>query len=99
MTTTDESLQSARGAAGADAAGPGRRRWAMLAVLLAAQFMALLDVTIVSVAMPTIGRTLHGSGAELQLVVSGYTVSYAMLLITGARLGDLRGRRTLFRRF
>ena len=96
MTTTDESLQSARGAAGVDAAGPGRRRWAMLAVLLAGQFMALLDVTIVNVAMPTIGRTLHGSGAELQLVVSGYTVSYAMLLITGARLGDLRGRRTLF---
>jgi MFS family permease len=68
----------------------------MLAVLLAGQFMALLDVTIVNVAMPTVGRTLHGSGAELQLVVAGYTVSYAMLLITGARLGDLRGRRTLF---
>jgi len=50
----------------------------------------------VNVAMPTIGRSLHASGAELQLVVSGYTVSYAMLLITGARLGDLRGRRTLF---
>ena len=100
MTTTDESLSSARGAGGvagaAASAGPGRRRWAMLAVLLAGQFMALLDVTIVNVAMPTIGRTLHGSGAELQLVVSGYTVSYAMLLITGARLGDLRGRRTLF---
>ena len=57
---------------------------------------ALLDVTIVNVAMPTIGRTLHASGAELQLVVSGYTVSYAMLLITGARLGDLRGRRRMF---
>jgi len=68
----------------------------MLALLLAGQFMALLDVTIVNVAMPTIGRSLHASGAELQLVVAGYTVSYAMLLITGARLGDLRGRRTLF---
>ncbi|MGO9783401.1 MAG: MFS transporter [Streptosporangiaceae bacterium] len=56
----------------------------------------LLDVTIVNVAMPTIGRTLHASGAELQLVVSGYTVSYAMLLITGARLGDLAGRRRMF---
>ncbi|HEY2522110.1 MAG TPA: MFS transporter [Streptosporangiaceae bacterium] len=95
MTTTNESIEFARSAPGL-AAGPGRRRWAMLAVLLAGQFMALLDVTIVNVAMPTIGRTLHGSGAELQLVVSGYTVSYAMLLITGARLGDLRGRRTLF---
>src|SRR6202050_766789 len=54
------------------------------------------DVTIVNVAMPTIGRSLHASGAELQLVVSGYTVSYAMLLITGARLGDLYGRRRMF---
>jgi MFS family permease len=95
MTTTSESLESGRWASGAGT-GPGRRRWAMLAVLLAGQFMALLDVTIVNVAMPTIGRSLHGSGAQLQLVVAGYTVSYAMLLITGARLGDLRGRRTLF---
>ena len=68
----------------------------MLVVLLAGQFMALLDVTIVNVAMPTIGRSLHASGAELQLVVAGYTVSYAMLLITGARLGDLAGRRRMF---
>ena len=95
MTTTSESVESGRWAP-ATGTGPGRRRWAMLAVLLAGQFMALLDVTIVNVAMPTIGRSLHGSGAELQLVVAGYTVSYAMLLITGARLGDLRGRRTLF---
>jgi MFS family permease len=50
----------------------------------------------VNVAMPTIGRSLHASGAELQLVVAGYTVSYAMLLITGARLGDLAGRRRMF---
>jgi MFS family permease len=71
-------------------------RWLMLVVLLAGQFMALLDVTIVNVAMPTIGRSLHASGAELQLVVAGYTVSYAMLLITGARLGDLAGRRRMF---
>ena len=71
-------------------------RWLMLIVLLAGQFMALLDVTIVNVAMPTIGRSLHASGAELQLVVAGYTVSYAMLLITGARLGDLAGRRRMF---
>jgi MFS family permease len=71
-------------------------RWPMLVVLLAGQFMALLDVTIVNVALPTIGRSLHASGAELQLVVAGYTVSYAMLLITGARLGDLAGRRRMF---
>ena len=68
----------------------------MLVVLLAGQFMALLDVTIVNVALPTIGRSLHASGAEMQLVVAGYTVSYATLLITGARLGDLAGRRRMF---
>jgi MFS family permease len=46
--------------------------------------------------MPTIGRSLHASGAELQLVVAGYTVSYAMMLITGARLGDPYERRRVF---
>jgi len=56
----------------------------------------LLDVTVVNVAMPTIGRSLRASGAELQLVIAGYTVSYAMLLVTGARLGDLVGRRRMF---
>lgn len=72
------------------------RRWLMLIVLLAGQFMALLDVTIVNVAMPTMRVELTASGSELQLIVAGYTVSYAMLLITGARLGDLFGRRRMF---
>ncbi len=89
MTTTTGSLVR-------DPATAARGRWLMLIVLLAGQFMALLDVTIVNVAMPTIGRSLHASGAELQLVVSGYTVSYAMMLITGARMGDLYGRRRMF---
>jgi MFS family permease len=75
---------------------PERNRWLIMIVLLCGQFMALLDVTIVNVAMPAIGRDLHASGAALQLVVAGYTVSYAMLLITGARLGELYGRRRLF---
>jgi MFS family permease len=88
-TATDSRLRD-------PAADAARGRWLMLIVLLAGQFMALLDVTIVNVAMPTIGRSLHASGAELQLVVSGYTVSYAMMLITGARMGDLYGRRRMF---
>ncbi|MEQ0559414.1 MFS transporter [Amycolatopsis sp. NEAU-NG30] len=78
------------------AARPDRRPWFMLAVLLLGQFMALLDVTVVNVAMTDIRTDLHASGAALQLVVSGYTVGYAMLLITGARLGELYGRRRLF---
>ena len=89
MTTTTDPLVR-------DPATAARGRWLMLIVLLAGQFMALLDVTIVNVAMPTIGRSLHASGAELQLVVAGYTVSYAMMLITGARMGDLYGRRRMF---
>src|SRR4029453_3452615 len=68
-----------------------RRRWLMLAVLITGQFMAVLDVTNVNGAIPTIREKLDASGAALQLVVAGYTVTYAMLLITGARLGDRRG--------
>ena len=68
----------------------------LLAVLLLGQFMGLLDVFIVNVAVPAIGRDLNASGATLQLVVAGYTVAYAMLLITGARLGDLYGRRRMY---
>jgi len=76
--------------------GGERHEWLMLATLVTGLFMALLDVTIVNVAIPTIGRDLRTSGAGLQLVVSGYIVTYAMLLITGARLGDLRGHRNLY---
>jgi len=89
MTATTET------AVGVGGARDGAR-WVMLIVLLCGQFMALLDATIVNVAMPTLGRSLRASGAELQLVIAGYTVSYAMLLITGARLGDLFGRRRMF---
>ncbi|GAA3484642.1 MFS transporter [Streptomyces yanii] len=66
---------------------PGR----LLALVLAAQFMALLDTFIVNVAAPTIRTELGASGAGLQLVVAGYTITYAVLLITGARLGGLLG--------
>ena len=67
-----------------------------LAILVMAQFMALLDATIVNVAIPSIRANLHASGASLQLVIAGYTVAYAMLLITGARLGSLVGHKRLF---
>lgn len=73
-----------------------RRSWLMLAVLLTGQFMGLVDAYVVTVALPTIGSDLHASGAWLQLVIGGYTVAYAMLLITGARLGALYGRRRTY---
>ena len=68
----------------------------MLAVLLTGQFMCIIDVLVVNVAMPSIGASLHASGTSLQLVVGGYTIAYAMLLITGARLGDRYGRRRVY---
>ena len=71
-------------------------RWLMLAVLLLGQFMCIIDVLVTNVAMPSIAASLHASGASLQLVVAGYTIAYAMLLITGARLGDRYGRRRAF---
>ncbi|MEN3538217.1 MFS transporter [Microbispora sp. ZYX-F-249] len=68
----------------------------LLTVILAGQFMAVLDATIVNVAAPTMRADLGATGSGLQLVVSGYTVAYAILLITGARLGGLLGYRRLF---
>ena len=68
----------------------------LLAVLLAAQFMANVDNAIVNVAAPPVRATLGASGGELELVVSGYVLAFAMLLITGARLGDLYGYRPVF---
>ncbi|WP_187283952.1 MFS transporter [Streptomyces sp. adm13(2018)] len=76
--------------------GTDNRPGLLLGVVLAAQFMALLDVFIVNVAAPTIRVELSGSGAALQLVVAGYTVAYAVLLITGARLGALLGHRRMY---
>ncbi|WP_242892329.1 MFS transporter [Actinomadura litoris] len=68
--------------------GPGGL---MLALILLGQFMAILDVNIVNVALPTMRTDLHASGAGIQLIVAGYVISYAVLLITGARIGDIIG--------
>lgn len=78
--------------------GAARRRagWPMLAVLLTGQLMCIVDVLVANVAMPSIGRDLHASGASLQMIIGGYTIGYAMLLITGARLGDRFGRRRMY---
>ena len=73
-----------------------RGDWIALAVLLVGTFMAALDVTIVNVAAPHMQQDLGISGAGLQLVISGYSVVYATLLITMARLGDDHGHRRLF---
>ncbi|MFE0759043.1 MFS transporter [Inquilinus sp. NPDC058860] len=72
------------------------RRWLGLAVMLLGPFMTVMDVMIVNVAIPSIRRGLGASYAEAELVVAGYSLAYAVALITGGRLGDLRGRRRMF---
>jgi len=72
------------------------RRWAALAVLLLAVVMDLWDVSVVNVAIPSIQRDLGGSYAQVQWIVAGYTLAFALLLITGGRLGDLLGRKRMF---
>ncbi|GII81092.1 MFS transporter [Sphaerisporangium rufum] len=72
------------------------RPGALLAVVLTGQFMAIMDVSIVNVAAPTIRADLGASGAALQLIVSGYTIAYAVLLISGARLGGRFGPGRVF---
>src|SRR3954454_9385617 len=73
-----------------------RRPWAVLAIVLIAEVMDLVDGTIVNVAAPSIRADLGGSATTLQWMGAAYTLTFAVLLITGARLGDLFGRRRLF---
>ena len=89
MSSTDALLA-------APCARPDPRRWTALAILLTGAFLPPLDFFIVNVALPSIRGDLHASSAALQLVMSGYAVAYAVLLILGGRLGDLYGRRRIF---
>jgi EmrB/QacA subfamily drug resistance transporter len=73
-----------------------RSKWLALAVLAVAQFMVVLDVTIVNVALPAIQTDLGFSADGLQWVVNGYTLAFGGLLLLGGRASDLLGRRRLF---
>jgi len=73
-----------------------RFRTIAVVVLLFASFMDLLDTTIVNVALPSIEKDLNATSAQLEWIVSGYVLSFAVLIITGGRLGDIYGRKRLF---
>jgi EmrB/QacA subfamily drug resistance transporter len=75
---------------------PDPRRWKALSVCLVGGFMVLLDVSIVNVALPSIRDGLQASESELQWVVSGYALTFGLLLVPAGRVGDVRGRRTMF---
>ncbi|WP_320068481.1 MFS transporter [Micromonospora sp. RTGN7] len=73
-----------------------RRRWQALGVGLVASFMTLLDVSIVNVAVPSIDRALGASPSDLQWVLSGYALTFGLVLVPAGRFGDARGRRNAF---
>src|SRR5437762_6979323 len=91
---TSDAQILARPAATGEGADP--RRWLTLIILLLAAFMNLLDVSIVNIAIPSIQRDLNASYADVQWALAGYTLAYALVLITGGRLGDTFGRKRLF---
>ncbi len=72
------------------------RRWSALALIVTAQFMVILDVAIVNVALPSIKLDLNFSQANLQWVISAYAIMFGGVLLLGGRLADLLGRRRLF---
>src|SRR5881409_1577467 len=71
-------------------------RWRILAVVATAFFMTILDVSIVNVALPSIGRGLHFSRDNLQWVITAYAISFGGFLLLGGRAADLLGRRRVF---
>jgi EmrB/QacA subfamily drug resistance transporter len=80
----------------ADAAPAATNRWLVLVIACLAQFMVVLDATIVNVALPSIQRGLHFSAANLQWVVNAYTLIFGGFLLLGGRAADLIGRKRLF---
>jgi len=72
------------------------RKWLALALLAAAQFVVVLDASIVNVALPSIGRDLHFSQDDLSWVINAYTLTFGGFLLLGGRMADLLGRRRMF---
>jgi EmrB/QacA subfamily drug resistance transporter len=72
------------------------RRWLALVLLAAAQFVVVLDASIVNVALPSIGQALHFSQDNLSWVVNAYTLTFGGFLLLGGRIADLVGRRRMF---
>jgi EmrB/QacA subfamily drug resistance transporter len=73
-----------------------RHRWLALAVVMIATFLDLVDVTIVNIAVPSIQRDLDSQYSSIQWITGGYALAFALVLITGGRLGDIYGRKKLF---
>jgi EmrB/QacA subfamily drug resistance transporter len=79
-----------------DASVGDPRRWLALPVLLAGAFLPILDFNVVNLALPVIRRDLGAASSDVQFVISAYAATYAVLLVTGGRLGDWLGRKRMF---
>jgi EmrB/QacA subfamily drug resistance transporter len=75
---------------------PDRRRWFALALVCAAFFMTVLDVSVVNVALPSIGHSLHVGDSSLQWIITAYAITFGGFLLLGGRAGDLLGRKRMF---
>ena len=94
-----DATDAAPGRKDAGMSTPNGRRvpdWVILAIACVAQFMVVLDVSIVNVALPSIGRDLHYSPTGLQWVVNAYVLTFAGFLLLGGRAADLFGRRRVY---
>src|SRR6266536_1492269 len=89
-------LHERRAARPASVPRPEHQPWSVLVLLSVAQFMVILDVTVVNVALPSIGRALGFAPADLQWVVTAYVLFTGGLLLLGGRAADLFGRRRVF---
>ncbi|MGW0766607.1 MFS transporter [Streptomyces sp. NPDC002676] len=96
MTSAEQTLNARQGPSSAAQDSGDRRRWLALAIVMAAAFMDLVDVTIVNIAIPSIQKDEGASLSQIQWITAGYALAFAAFLITGGRLGDIHGRRRLF---
>jgi EmrB/QacA subfamily drug resistance transporter len=94
MHTEGRTLSTERGQAPHPAAVP--RRWSLLVLLCVAEFMVILDATVVNVALPSIGRALHFAAGDLSWVVTAYVLFSGGLVLLGGRASDVVGRRAIF---
>lgn len=74
----------------------GRRRWLILTVIAVAQLMVVLDATVVNIALPSAQHALHFTDSDRQWIVSAYALAFGTLLLPGAKLGDVAGRKEAF---
>src|ERR1700683_4635754 len=91
MSDTGTAAEAVRTATEADP-----KRWLILAVVVIAQLMVVLDASIVTIALPSAQRSLHISVANRQWVITAYTLAFGGLLLLGGRIADYGGRKRMF---